>query len=1068
MSEQARKEIIRRLHEDLVGPLEERERLGDRPTDRYLTGVLYPQESVHGEEGDEGLSAGGSGGGDSDTGEAEEVARSNTMRPSSAGISFSVQTESEGRAQVTARVSCAKYERESGDGESNIDRGEGGGDEHDADTGDEHGGAWVRRPLTAVINALQINVGESQQIDLSDHGIPGLFLHVFAVAANDVALVTLALLNGNRKESGESRSEAEEKCFFQVAMDVVADEGTRLAARPSRHGRDDEDGRVSDLIYRNAKEFATGHTCSAHWATSPEGEPERVGISWIPSAWVPSMSTEGDPAFSRLHQAEDIHPLSAKWIASNSGEYLVDGLRSLPSSYQEWIQSQDGRISELDARHVEQARSNLDNCRTASDRIQQGIALLAEDADAHAAFRLANHAMNIQYQWDRGSDEVLVWRPFQLGFILLALPSLVNREHEDRETMDLLWFPTGGGKTEAYFALIAFLLFFRRLRYGADGGGGTAAIMRYTLRVLTTDQFHRASALLCACDLVRHGGSRPEDMSNCEIPGADFSVGLWVGASATPNNVRDASRSLGQTEADSRPDQIRSCPACGGRLTWEAKRNPSRIEVSCPDSSCELRRGRNHRPLPIWTVDEDVYREQPSLVIGTADKFAQIARNLESGRLFGLQSTADAPDLILQDELHLISGPLGTLAGLYEIAIDEICSRDGWRPKLIGSTATIRRASEQIRALFNRSTFQFPPPGLDWDNSGFAVVDREHPGRMYLGVSTAGRSAKFTLQAASASVLQSTLPALESPDEWDPYWTLVAYFNSLRELGGALVLMQDDVASSTEQIGNWRGEPERQPKVIGELTSRVSQHEIPRILEDLKRGAGDDGAYDVVLASNMISVGMNIPRLGLMLVNGQPKTISEYIQSTSRVGRGRVPGVILTLYNNQKARDRAHFESFNTWHQTLYRQVEATSVTPFASRARDRALHAVLVSLVRHLVPDLADRPNLTPADRQKVETMAARIRDRAQDVEPDEVQGVEADLAQLIERWILREGIQSYWNDWQPRQSLLISAERAATLSAEGRSAGDGWPTPNSMRNVEPSTPFRLHDRQRNRNRNR
>ena len=475
--------------------------------------------------------------------------------------------------------------------------------------------------------------------------------------------------------------------------------------------------------------------------------------------------------------------------------------------------------------------------------------------------------------------------------------------------------------------------------------------------------------------------------------------------------------------------------------------------MRCPNDDCAL--WDPDRPLPVWTVDEDLYRRRPTLLVGTIDKFAQIVRQKKIGDLFGLTS-GTPPDLVLQDELHLISGPLGTVAGLYEAAIDRMFSAGGSPPKVIGSTATIRRASDQVSALFDRRTEQFPPACLDADDSGFAVVDDDLPGRVYAGVTTAGRSAKFTLQAVSGSVLQSAAAAGKNDDDRDPYWTLLSYFNSLRELGGALVLMQDDVNDSIQGIARRRGEDPRQPGAIEELTSRRTQEEIRDMLELLSIPAGSDGVLDAVLATNMVSVGVDIPRLGLMLVNGQPKGIAEYIQATSRVGRGRVAGLIVTVLNNAKARDRSHYESFATWHGTLYRDVEPTSVTPFASRARDRALHAVLVALVRHLVPGMLDRPRLDDAAIAAAMELIGDVTDRAGRIDPEE-DAVRGELERLLENWDQRAPL-SYWA--QPNRSLLQDAERAATMRAMGRRPGDAWPTMNNMRSVEPSTPFRLAER--------
>jgi len=622
-----------------------------------------------------------------------------------------------------------------------------------------------------------------------------------------------------------------------------------------------------------------------------------------------------------------------------------------------------------------------------------------------------------------------------------------------------LWFPTGGGKTEAYLALTAFIILLRRLRRSKDDdGAGVAVLMRYTLRLLTVQQFQRAAAMIFACELLRQRG-RAGIGGLPDLGESPIGIGLWVGSAATPPTLEEA---LKPSRGDSStPEQLTICPGCGAKLTWRVTPKESSVECPSEASRCDLAASSSN--LPIWTIDEEVYRNAPSLVIGTVDKFAQIVRRLETRVLFGRGTKQSAPDLIIQDELHLISGPLGSIAGLYEVAIDELCRRDAIRAKVIGSTATIRRAEDQIRALFDRTTYQFPPPGLDASNSGFAVTDVEGPGRLHLGISTAGRSATYMLQALVASLLQAASEVGASEEERDYYWTLVTYFNSLRELGRALVLVQDDVPISIRQIAARRGEAQRRVEAPAELTSRRRSYEVRDMLDRLNRDASDPEAVDLLLASNMISVGMDIRRLGIMVVNAQPKTLAEYIQATSRVGRGNVPGIVITMYNSMRTRDRSHYETFETWHRCLYRDVEATSVTPFASRAQDRALHAVLVALVRHTVPGMEQRPVLDDIRRIDAERIAGLIEGRVARIDPAETTAISQKLKRLIDQWASRPDLQTYWDDYGRRTSLLMSAEQfAAKADVDADLDPEAarralWPTPNSMREVEAGAPFVL-----------
>jgi hypothetical protein len=563
-----------------------------------------------------------------------------------------------------------------------------------------------------------------------------------------------------------------------------------------------------------------------------------------------------------------------------------------------------------------------------------------------------------------------------------------------------------------------------------------------------------------------------------------MSLGLYVGSDSTPNSLEEAEKRLAEEAAGrsptSTPRQILSCPVCGAVLQSHAYRiDQARrwMDVACRAEGCEVRGVAQ----PIQTVDEAIYAHPPSLLIGTVDKFAQLPRNENVGVLFGA-GASERLGLIIQDELHLISGPLGSMTGLYEACIDLLCTDGEVRPKIIGSTATIGRARKQVRALFDRDVLQFPPPGFEATDSFFAVRDTEGPDRIYCGVATAGRSPKFALQALIASLMQSVFQIRESKGASDatidPYWTCVGYFNSLRELGGAHVLMLDDVRRQRAFLAGRAGvEPRPMEEPPLELSSRVSSREIPEILVKLNRSLGSDDVFagqppDAVLASNMISVGVDVPRLGVMAVAGQPKSTAEYIQATSRVGRG-LPGLIVTLYNFGRPRDLSHFEHFVSYHSALYRGVEATSVTPWAPRARDKALHAVLAAAVRHRVAGMkqdgdAAAFDATNPDVQKILAYLAARADRAS--EGLETKESREDLAHAVATWQRRceesraAGTRLlYWErkvrfGRQAAPHLMRSAEQ---IRSPGSTA---WATPNSMRDVEPSTAFVLR-RTRRRN---
>lgn len=1037
MTENARDRLLLRVQEDLIGPEEEEEILPEWPRDRYLTGILYCQdEELPDEENEQSPEVADR---DPQSGEAsrEEIGLHHGFRPSSMGLSFVVpNTVDELRVRITGGRYLRRWKEEDGSlTETNL------GPRQEV---------WVRE---SVAFETRIRVDEEgfrqREAERFDDDDPSPLLQVSRQVDRldpDSRGVTVVLSNLARKGSGP----VDGLQLHQARISVTTEEGHFLS-RPGRGSDpDSRDARINALLYRNRASYASGHTCSVGWREE-DGVCTEVHTEWLPSSTVYLISHEGDRELARLTQADDSQLFSASWLHRQEDlESLCRELEKLPSAYDDWIGRQREEADSLDTGFLRrQAHENLERCQTSADRMREGIDLLRRNDASLRAFRLAQGAMYLQY-----GDGDLEWRPFQLGFQLQALASVAQPDHEDRSVMDLLWFPTGGGKTEAYLGLAAFTLIHRRLREttGAGDGRGVGVLTRYTLRLLTIQQLERSARMICACEALRSGrmDTKVDTLGLGEEP---FTIGFWAGTSATPN-TRDRARR--------NPKEARLLQEC----VWcnQALGTPDRgsYRPTCGNPDCAF--GGTGAPLPVLTVDEDIYESPPSMLIGTIDKFAQLVRKGETGRLFGAETTHSPPDLIIQDELHLISGPLGTIASLYETAFDALCREQGLAPKVVGSTATIRGASSQVRSLFNRDVTQFPPPAINAENSFFAVEDREPPGRKYVGLTTAGRSATYSLQALCASLLQGGEGMVEegtSPVAVDPYWTLLAYFNSLRELGGALSLLEDDVRDTIKALSRRHDEDRRLTDPPTELTSRVESEEIPSILAAMSQGLNEtDYPLDAVLATNMISVGMDVPRLGLMVVNGQPKTMAEYIQATSRVGRQH-PGLIMTVFNAMKTRDRSRYESFPGWHRTLYREVEASSVTPFAPRAMDRALHAAMLVLCRHLIPGMRDNPTLTPECRKKAETLASRIVDRARDVAGETADEVERELMSFLDTWESRGQLDKYWAT-SPSQSdgaLVVGAEDDA---AAGEDGSGGWtsgllPVLNSMREVEPAVNFRL-----------
>jgi len=836
-----------------------------------------------------------------------------------------------------------------------------------------------------------------------------------------------------------------------------------------------------------------------------------VRTTWIPTAEVPRVGTRGDDRVTV--RMESLTGLTTRADVQRE-------LGSLPTAYGEWIDEQRAQVvGDADREAVK--TELLERAEEARRRIASGIERLAADPDALAAFCWMNQAMAAaarqrdpgQYAGEAGP----AWRLFQLAFVLASLDGVSQPEHEDRRKVDLIFFPTGGGKTEAYLGVVAYVLLLRRLRGQAERhrGLGVAVILRYTLRLLTLDQLGRAAALACALELIRR--QHPERL------GAErFTVGLWVGSTATANTLdvvkRKVSEYKGGQEA-SNPCPLPSCPWCGHRLernsvTIETRGGRTRLRVACVNEACDFC-AAHRQELPLVFVDEQVYAELPSFVIGTVDKFAMLPWRAEAGMLFGkvlargegcflgphekVPTTAEPipggllpPELILQDELHLISGPLGTMVGLYETAIDSLSLRrtpDGLEvgPKVIAATATVRRAPQQIHALFGRSASDvrlFPPPGVDESETFFGTLDEAAPPRLYVGVAAQGRSMKAILIWVYEALLTAAQHAYaeggDAKRPADGLMTLVGYFNSLRELGGMRRLVEDDVRTRAAKAGErkplnavgphrWLASRTLNPEPL-ELTSRASTDAVKRA-KDLVNQPWSESKQDVLLASNMISVGVDIPRLGLMVVAGQPKTTAEYIQASSRVGREhrRWPGLVVTCFNLYKPRDRSHYERFASYHGSFYRFVEATSVTPFSAPALDRGLAGTLVAMTRFADPVLTPNPSASRLPEKPevaaevVRLLGARARNQPEvTAEHAQAFGVEVEgrAENLFETWRLlvrgqgpEPGKRRYSpfdkdpSGGRPLLFTVLDSDRPDPASPEARFAA-----PTSMRDVEAS----------------
>ena len=889
--------------------------------------------------------------------------------------------------------------------------------------------------------------------------------------------LTISLVNSNLASKEKI---SVNKCFFQSNFYIKSKQNSAKIFHQFEQinlEKLSDEEKSLHLIHNNRKSYAIGHGCAPTW-----GYDENKNFV-IKSEIIPVYETKPIKA----KEFDDLN-LNMKTFSEDIN-FSISESKKLLEKYEHWIQNEEIKGSNFkESVFKEISKVNTDKCKAIIKRINEGINILENDHLAQNAFRFMNKSMYLQqvhykiknFSKNLNYDQELKklkkgnWRPFQLAFILLNIKSLVNPEEEDRNIMDLIWFPTGGGKTEAYLGLTSFTIFLRKLNSKEEKG--CAVLMRYTLRLLTTQQFERAASLICACENIRRENAKT--LGNEQI-----SLGLWIGKESTPNKEQEASQDLNELIINPKNNSknkfiLLNCPWCMESFS-ENQERPKGYKILgkkklfhyvCPNKDCSFSSDKNS--LPITVIDERIYKSPPTLLIGTIDKFASVTWLEEAISMFD-NDEFTKPDLIIQDELHLISGPLGSIAGMYEILLSALTEKKInnklIKAKIIGSTATISRAEKQVKNLYGKNCNIFPPQTNQLEDSFFSYEAKNEEGRKYVGVFCPSATSPQITQAKIMSAMcmaanEARIKSDNSTKCYDPYWTNLFYFNSIRELMGGSALIQADAK------GNLRGEYYRKgltKEIMGEkynkdlrrglykpeeLTSRVQSNAVPEILARLfnEHSIEENKSLDICLTTNMIQVGIDIPRLALMTIVGQPKTTSEYIQASSRVGRDQSkPGLVLTILSPFRPRDRSHYEKFHSYHENLYKFVEPTSITSHSDPVRKRCLHAIIIGLARLWGSTLRYSPSVPDEKlKNKIKEYILNYVKVADQDHPEEIVNTEKEIKYIFEKW---ENAKP--QEYGKMVSIANQTSNSLLMIPAGSEVppeGDPFETLTSMRNVD------------------
>lgn len=752
-----------------------------------------------------------------------------------------------------------------------------------------------------------------------------------------------------------------ESCEVRPFDVNLAPEGFRYDRRVDAHG-------FNCSVRREGSTFSTSHV--------PRFDQQRYQTRTKPSAEFSALASDPIPVLDEILAA-------------------MVAYRDVWSATREEFRAS---IPNWDAKHAAEFDRDESTFCAEIAAFERGIELIRRNEDVLLAFKLTNETF-------RRGPKKTGWRLFQIVFLvsqipgLCALANIPGSSKSDLETVDIVYFPTGGGKTEAYLSVLVFHCFFDRLR---GKTAGVTSWIRFPLRLLTLQQTQRVADTICVADIVR----REQSDARLNSPSiAGFGVGYFVGKTSTPNELVNIDRfqfasaeqrALWDKARDQRARQdwrrLMYCPSCRTKTVQiELDEQQTRINHVCSNKGCKFSKGK----IPVYVIDNEIYRYLPSVLVGTIDKLASVGNQRKMVQIFGdvdgfctthgffkgrnccqrdcdsrdLKRTPPAglsgPTLFIQDELHLLKEGLGTFDGHYETFVREVMSeiRAGSQSKIIASSATIEKFERQVEHLYAVSPTRarrFPGQGPKLGHSFYAET-LDYPQRRYVGLIPHNKTIfnsmlelleyyhrviqeLLDLPLGSANPYGGALPP--GSGAWlellDLFVTSTSYFLSGRDMNSIRTDLDSHVNALFESSG-------LSPLKLVELTGSTSTDEVAQTLEYLEEPKAGLERSTAVLATQMISHGVDIDRFNAMFFYGMPRQNAEYIQASSRVGRTNM-GIAFVCHHPARERDQSHYALFEKYHQYLGQLVEPVAINRWAKFSINRTLPGLFMGVLLQLI----------------------------------------------------------------------------------------------------------------------